>query len=125
VALSTLVRCLNAIRVVRQQGIAAGPWELRENWLNEQIAATWSDRGAFPGAGSVLEAIGMRLGTALTVELRANGAVGPNDSPWPVLDAILRGRAAPPTTAYSADVAAAAKTWNGLTDDRRILAELL
>ena len=51
VALSTLVRCLDAVRKIRQHGIAEGPWEAREEWLNEQIARTWIDRGAFPGLG--------------------------------------------------------------------------
>jgi hypothetical protein len=53
------------VRRIRQHGIAEGSWEAREDWLNEQIAKTWVDRGAFPGLGSVLEALGMRLGTAL------------------------------------------------------------
>ena len=34
-----------------QHGIAEGPWEHREEWLNQQIARTWVDRGAFPGLG--------------------------------------------------------------------------
>ena len=51
VALSTLVRCLDSVRRIRAHGIAEGPWELREEWLNEQIAQAWVDRGAFPGVG--------------------------------------------------------------------------
>src|SRR5262249_45142302 len=46
VALSTLIRCLDSVRRIRQHGIAEGPWELREEWLNEQIAQTWTERGA-------------------------------------------------------------------------------
>ena len=52
IALSTLVRCLESVRKIKQHGIAAGPWERREEWLNDQIAAAWQDRGAFPGLGS-------------------------------------------------------------------------
>ena len=71
VALSTLVKCLEAVRKVREHGVAKGPWERREEWINEKIAETWKDRGAFPGAGAALEALGMRLGTSLALELSA------------------------------------------------------
>lgn len=37
IALSTLVRTLGAVRKIRLHGIASGPWEKREEWLNEQI----------------------------------------------------------------------------------------
>ena len=125
VALSTLVRTLDAIRTVRKHGVAKGPWERREEWVNAQIALAWSDRGAFPGTGSVLEALGMRLGTALLLELMGSGDVTGESNPWPVVDAILRGQRKPPQKAYEADVAATAKTWAGLSDDHRALVELL
>jgi hypothetical protein len=98
VALSSLVKCLDAIRRIRTHGVAAGPWEKREEWLNEKIHSVWQDRGAFPGAGPALEALGMRLGTSLVLELLAKEVIKPTDDPWIVLDAILRGRQAPPQT---------------------------
>jgi hypothetical protein len=55
IALSTLVRCLESVRKIREHGIAKGPWERREEWLNQQIAQAWQDRGPFPGLGPVLE----------------------------------------------------------------------
>ncbi|MGA9470807.1 MAG: hypothetical protein WBV36_00005, partial [Terriglobales bacterium] len=125
VALSALVKCLEAVRAVRRHGIAVGPWENRENWLNEQIAAVWADRGAFPGAGAALEAIGMRLGTSLVHELMASGRVKPIDDPWPLLDAILRGREAPPQKAYTADLKAISGTWEAMNPTRRNLLRLL
>ena len=125
VALSTLVRTLDAVRTVRRHGVAKGPWERREEWINSQIAIAWTDRGAFPGLGSVLEALGMRLGTALVLELMASGAVSADDNPWPVVDAILRGQQKPPQKAYEADVATTAKTWAGLSDEQHSLLELL
>ena len=36
---------------IREHGIAKGPWERREEWLNQQIAQAWQDRGPFPGLG--------------------------------------------------------------------------
>lgn len=124
VALSTLVRTLESVRAIRRHGIAAGPWERREDWLNERIARVWKQRGAFPGAGAMLEAIGCRLGTTLVMELLASKRVGDLDDPWPLLDRILRGQEqAPPH--YVADVAAAGKTYAALSDERRTLLQLL
>ncbi len=125
IALSTLVRTLESVRRIRQHGIAKGPWERREEWINEQIATAWSDRGAFPGTGAVLEAIGLRLGTALVLELMASGDIPGEADPWPVVASIIEGRRQPPQAAYAADIAAVAKTWISLSDDQRSLLHLL
>ena len=104
IALSILVRCLDSVRRIIDHGIAEGPWENRKDWLNEQIAKTWVDRGAFPGLGSALEALGMRLGTALALDLIAGGHVGSDADPWPFVDAMLRGDVGAPRKAYEADL---------------------
>ncbi|MGQ3354006.1 MAG: AAA family ATPase [Phreatobacter sp.] len=125
IALSTLIRCLEAVRKVRAHGIAKGPWERREEWLNTQIGLAWNDRGAFPGLGSALEALGMRLGTALTLELLASGAVASDEDPWPHIDALLRGKVKPPQPVYDADLKAVRDTWANLANERRVLLKLL
>jgi ATP-dependent exoDNAse (exonuclease V) alpha subunit len=124
VALSTLMRCLEAVRAIRRHGLVAGPWDQREDWLNARIARVWQQRGAFPGAGGMLEALGCRLGTSLVMELLANGTVGMLEDPWPLLDSMLRGQSTPPA-AYVSEVAAAGKSYAGLTDERRELLQLL
>ncbi len=125
VALSTLVRCLESVREIRKHGIAEGPWELREEWLNDQIAMAWQDRGAFPGLGATLEAIGMRLGTALSLELLSSGAVAPDGDPWPTVDAMIRGARNAPQAAYDGDLQAIRDTWTNLPEERRALLKLL
>jgi hypothetical protein len=125
IALSTLVKCLDAVRRIRTHGIALGPWDTREEWLNEQIALTWIDRGAFPGLGAALEALGMRLGTALALELVASGVLASDADPWPTIDALMRGQVEPPSKAYAADIEAVRPTWAKLTTTRRALLELL
>jgi hypothetical protein len=124
VALSTLVKCLNVVRKVREHGIVKGPWERREEWLNERIAETWKDRGVFPGTGSALEALGMRLGTSLVLDLFGRGTIKPTEDPWPVVDGLLRG-GTPPQDAYAADLKAVASLWASMPDDRRSLLKLL
>lgn len=125
VALSSLMNCFEVVRLIRAHGIAPGPWESREEWLNGQIHAVWQNRGAFPGSGATLEAIGMRLGTSMVLELLSAGMLKSSEDPWPLLDAILRGRKAPPQKAYEPDVEAVGATWNGLSEERRTLLKLL
>lgn len=125
VALGAVVRCLESVRRIRAHGVAPGPWAAREEWLNEQMAALWHDRGAFPGIGAALEALGLRLGTALVFELRAHGALAPDADPWPLVDALLSDRARPPRPSFAGDLAAVGKVWARLSDERRSLLKLL
>ncbi|XTZ17900.1 AAA family ATPase [Micromonospora echinospora] len=125
VLLGVLEQTLRAVRAVIRHGVAPGPWVEREEWLNARIAETWADRGAFPGAGAVLEALGVRLATSLLYELRRDGALRPAEDPWPLLDALLRGDRPAPEPVYAADLAAARNTWVGLPEPRRDFVKLL
>jgi len=124
VTLTVLKRCLDAVRKIKDQGIAPGDWKPKEEWLNQQIACAWRDRGAFPGAGSALEALGLRLGTSLCLDLEAANVIRPEEDPWPALDAIMRGKKPSPPE-YKADIEAVSKTWTGMEDERRKLLLLL
>jgi len=125
VALSVLSRALAAVRKIRDHGFVKGPWQKREEWLNRQIDLAWKDRGAFPGVGPMLEALGMRLGTALVLELRGSGLLNPESDPWPVLDEIFQGKRKAPDQAFNADIQSVAPTWIGLPPERRQLMLLL
>lgn len=125
VALSTLIRALDVVRTVRSHGIAAGPWDQREEWINSQIAEAWKARGAFPGLGSCLEAIGMRMGTSLALDLLSSGSVGELDDPWPVTSAVLEGKKNPPKDAYARDLETVRSTWANLGEQRQSLLRLL
>ncbi|HEU4782030.1 MAG TPA: ATP-dependent RecD-like DNA helicase [Ktedonobacterales bacterium] len=125
VVLSVLMRCLDAVRLIRAHGIARGPWDLREQWVNDQIAATWRDRGEFPGVGSALEALGLRIGTSLIVDLMRAGQIRPDSNPWPIVDAILRGTQPGPSPSYESYLAPLRPVWANLSDERRNLIYLL
>lgn len=125
VALTSLVSMLNVVRKIRQHGIAKGPWEQREEWLNRQISNAWKDRGAFPGTGAALETIGLRLGTSLIMDLFANDQLEAKDNPWLLIDAIFRGEVSCPVNGYQADIDAVRNTWINLDEDRRSLLRLL
>ena len=90
-ALSILLLVLNSVKKIKEHGIAEGPWEEREEWLNSQISKLWKERGAFPGIGSAMETLGLRLGTAIVQELYEAGWLTPEENPWPKLDSLLSG----------------------------------
>ena len=125
VALSALVGCLEAVRKVREHGIARGPWGQHEEWIAHRINEAWQDRGAFPGIGAALEAMDMRLGTAMVFELNATGVIQPMADPWPTVEGILSGSIQPPSAAYKPDIQAVANTWASLSVERRALLKLL
>jgi hypothetical protein len=125
VALGILEQTLRAVRAVVAHGIAPGPWAEREDWVNARLAEAWSDRGAFPGAGAMLEALGLRRGTALVLDLVRTGDLAPAADPWALLDDLLAGRQAPPSPVYAADLAAVGPTWAALPEPRRALVRLL
>ena len=124
VALAALVRCQQALRQVRAHGIAPGKWEASEDWLNDQITFAWRARGAFPGAGAGLEALGLRLGTSLVRELHATGQLAPDTDPWPLLAALLEGHTTPPSAAYTGPLAGSRALWNHLKTQPERLAAL-
>ena len=124
-ALTTLMRCLGAVRLIRTHGVARGPWDIREQWLNDQIAATWRDRGEFPGMGSALEAFGLRVGTSLMLDLMRSGRIAPADDPWPIVDAIIRGAEPAPHPSYTPRLAQLRQMWINLPEERRNLLQLL
>lgn len=125
VALATLTRAIAAVTAVKCHGIAKGPWDERLDWLNAQIATTWKDRGAFPGLGAALEALGVRFGSALAHELVASGVVKPKDDPWSMVEAMLAGKRAPPRDVYAPELKAARATWAALNAKHRNLLHLL
>lgn len=125
VTLAILERTLTAVRAVIRHGIAPGPWAEREQWINARIAEAWTDRGAFPGAAAVLEALGLRLATSLLLEMSRDGSLRPAQDPWPLLDALIRGRHEAPAPAYTADLAAVRQTWSALPEPRRDFIKLL
>lgn len=125
VVLSTLTQLLASIRKIRNHGIIKGQWDEREDWVNSQIATAWRDRGAFPGVGAVLEALGMRLGTSLFLELLLNNQISSEENPWPKIDSILRGETEPPKQAYKKDIQSVSLTWTNLSEERRSVLELL
>ena len=123
----TLSTCVKALDIVRGSAPTEshGAVGTARGLAQRADRGVWRDRGAFPGLGSALEALGMRLGTALTYDLVATGRLGQDDDPWQLVDAVLRGTAPAPRPEYEPDLAATRRTWAALSDERRSLLQLL
>jgi len=125
VTLGILARCLQVIRNIKKHGIAPGQWDKREEWVNKQIDQVWKDRGAFPGLGPALEAMGLRLGTSFVMDLAAIHKIKPEENPWPLVDAIFQGNEKLPLPVYTHDILEAGRIWKTLSPTRKSLLNLL
>lgn len=126
-ALPVLAGCLESVRRIQKHALVQGPWQQRCDWLNECIADCWTERGAFPGLGAALEAFGLRNATAMLLELTRNNTIKSGEDPWPLVEALLTGRAAPPASEYAADIAQVRSQWKVVENkpERKALLQLL
>ncbi|MFQ5436289.1 MAG: exodeoxyribonuclease V, partial [Anaerolineae bacterium] len=105
-----LERIIQSVTAVHQEGKVAGPWRQRLEWLNDRLAEVWTNRGPYPGIGSVLQHLGCNKGTAFhRIELK--DAVRTGQDPWAATVDILEGRAEPPA-AYQGDFRRARLAWS-------------
>ena len=58
------------------------------SWLNERLAETWEDRGAFPGLGVMLCAIEIPLGILIAKEIK-DKIDGTDNELWSYLDSVM------------------------------------
>ncbi len=124
VALSALVRCLDVVRKVREHGIAKGPWERREEWLNAKDRRDLEESRSIPGNRSGSRGVGHAArARRWRWNSRRTDAIGELDDPWPILDAIFRGKEKPPRSVYVADIKAAAGIWTNLSGGTPVAAE--
>ena len=113
-AIGILERIIQSVTAVDQEGKVAGPWRQRLNWLNDRLAEVWTNRGPFPGIGSVLHHLGCKKGTAFhRIELK--DAVRTGQDPWAAILDILEGRAQPPAT-YEDDFRQARLAWRAYSN---------
>jgi len=120
---------LSASTVIsRYQEVLAGDWDAARRWIDTELNRLWRLRGAYPGLGSTLSALGLPNGTLLAHAvgnlLHADGGPDIRD-PWPVVEAVLHEpKKLPPDLAGSVGPVAA-KLWSSLRADRRDLLKLL
>lgn len=123
VAVAVLERVIQCVERVRSDGHVVGDWERRLAWLNEVLAEAWSGRGPFPGAGSVLEAVGFSKGTSFQRTVLAPMARR-GENPWDFVLSILDGRTEPEGGPYREGLLRARKRWSLLKSRQALLSKL-
>lgn len=86
-AIASLLSCATAIRRISE--VIEGPWHELLGWLDSQLNRIWKMRGAFPGFGSALTALGLPHGNLIAYELAAAASdLTPEEfNPWALLEA--------------------------------------
>lgn len=120
---------LSAATVVsRTSSLLPGDWARARRWIDGELNRLWRLRGAFPGLGSALTALGLENGTlvahAVGRLLHPDGGGDVRD-PWPVVEAALRDPTRLPSDLAGSIGPVAAKLWDSLQPDRRALLKLL
>jgi hypothetical protein len=114
--------------IERYAEILPGDWAMARRWVDEQLNLLWRCRGAFPGLGSALTALGVENGTLIAhaVEhlLHADGGEEVHD-PWPLVDEVLRDPMRLPAELGRGIGATIARLWDKLPEERRALLKLL
>lgn len=111
-AVGILERLLQSVDTVNQEGKVAGPWKHHLEWLNDCLADVWTERGPYPGIGSVLQYLGFAQGTAFH-RIELGDFVKKGKDPWAYVRAILDGKQALPQK-YRAAFSNAQLRWRAL-----------
>ena len=93
-------------------------------WLNDQLAVVWEDRGAFPGLGPMLCALGIPQGILITKRMLEG--MGKEDDVWERLEEVI----SKPDIFLEPILSKAIspiiqKTWKDMSDERKTLFRLL
>ena len=93
-------------------------------WLNARLAEVWKDRGAFPGLGAMLSALGISVGIPIAKEIKEQ--LEDEEDIWSLVDQMFKH----PGEILSNNLASkitpiVQKTWKGLSEERLTLFQLL
>lgn len=120
---------LSAAAVIgRYEALLSGDWSAARRWIDAELNRLWRLRGAYPGLGSALSAMGLPNGTLLAHAvgglLHADGGEDIRD-PWPVVESVLHDPKQLPHDLAGSVGPVAAKLWDSLRPERRALLKLL
>lgn len=122
-AISALLECkhaLEAARAILVDGEAI-PKALR--WIDSRISELWNLRGAYPGLGAALTALGAQHGNFLALYLAEQ--LEDNEDPWPLVDKVMRNPTSLPPTLRAIVTSDLTAVWKNLKPKRLELLKLL
>lgn len=123
-SVGALERLLQSVQAVKDENKVPGDWQRHIIWLNDVLSEVWQNRGPFPGAGSVLQFLGVEVGTAFHRQVLMP-RIKKGDNAWEYLLAILEGTSVCEEKEYSKPMKQAAERWAAYSPSRRQLLSLL
>ena len=66
--ISVLLQTIKALRIIKD--CIPGNWQECIDWTNKRLNEVWLDRGAFPGLGAMLCAVGFKYGFVIANEIK-------------------------------------------------------
>ncbi len=125
IAALTLDRVIRSIERVREQGAIEGyDCEGALAWLNGALDEVWAGRGAFPGIGSLLRALGCEEGIHFQYAVLSRIEREGND-PWRHTRSILERLRDAPDGPYKLGLETAGEKWRALSTRHNLLDRLV
>ncbi|WP_442580322.1 ATP-dependent DNA helicase [Mesorhizobium sp. ASY16-5R] len=125
-AIDVLIACASLLE--RYEKVLPGNWATSRSWIDTELNRIWRLRGAFPGLGSALTALGLRHGTLIA---HAIGKVASTEKvpevvdPWPLVDAVVENPKLLPPDLAATIGSSTAMLWKGLKPERKDLLKLI
>ncbi len=123
-AVGALERLLQSVQTVKDENKVPGDWHRYIVWLNDVLSEVWQNRGPFPGAGSVLQFLGVEVGMAFHRQVLVP-RLKKGENAWEYLLAILEGRKKCEEKEYAKPMKQAAERWAAYSKSRRTLLSTL
>jgi len=123
-AVGALERLLQCVQAVKEENKVQGDWQRHIVWLNDVLSEVWQNRGPFPGAGSVLQFLGVEAGTAFHRQVLMP-RIKNGENAWEYLLAILEGKRDCKEQQYAKPLKQASERWAAYSPLRRKLLSLL
>ena len=122
--IDVLQSCIKAFEIINQ--CLDEDYSNVLNWLNDELAKVWEDRGAFPGLGAMLCAMEVRQGILIAKRIQERLKNEPNTDIWDMLDNVLE----KPEQYLELELAKhitpiLQKTWKNMPTERKTLFRLL
>lgn len=123
VAVAILERAIQSIETVKSDRHVDGNWDDRLNWLNDALSEVWSNRGPFPGLGSVLQCLGFSMGTAFQRAV-LNPMAKKGENPLEYTLSYLCGEKEPEAGPWQKGLRTCRKIWAKVPDRHELLKNL-
>ena len=121
-AIDVLLSCIKAFRIIND--CLEEDYSDVINWLNAELSKVWEDRGAFPGLGAMLSAMGVPLGMLIGRHLKDHCEDGENI--WNKVDAMFSDPSKELSSDYVDCISDTLKvTWKRMPAERKTLFRLL